>query len=69
MLTSTFSSGLPLRARFEEFRSLLAKNAAKRKIYYTTLRELEQCSARDLRDLGIAPSSIQQIAHEAAYGA
>ena len=51
------------------FRTQLAENAAKRKIYFTTLRELEQCSARDLQELRIAPSSIHQIAHEAAYGA
>ena len=68
-LTVTLFSGPSLRARFEMFRTQLAENAAKRKIYFTTLRELEQCSARDLQELRIAPSSIHQIAHEAAYGA
>ncbi|AGI66798.1 hypothetical protein OAN307_c10930 [Octadecabacter antarcticus 307] len=68
-LTATFFSGTSLRSRFETFRAQLDEKVAKRKIYQTTLKELEQCSARDLQDLGIAPSSIQQIAHEAAYGA
>ena len=68
-LTAPFFSGSSLRSRFEALRAQMSENAAKRKVYHTTLKELEQCSARDLRDLGIAPSSIRQIAHEAAYGA
>jgi|AntRauTorckE5430_2_1112549.scaffolds.fasta_scaffold293994_1 uncharacterized protein YjiS (DUF1127 family) len=67
-LTATFFSGASLRSRFETFRAQLAENTAKRKVYQTTLSELEQCSTRELQDLGIAPSSIHQIAHEAAYG-
>jgi hypothetical protein len=47
----------------------MSENAAKRKVYFTILKELEQCSPRDLQELRIAPSSIRQIAHEAAYGA
>ena len=68
-LTAPFFSGTSLGSRFEAFRAQMSEKAAKRKIYHTTLKELEQCSARDLRDLGIAPSSIRQIAYEAAYGA
>ena len=67
-LTASFFSGLSLKARYQTFRLQLSVNAAKRKVYYTTLRELEQCSARDLRDLRIASSSIHQVAREAAYG-
>jgi uncharacterized protein YjiS (DUF1127 family) len=69
VLTAPFFSGTSLRSRFEAIRTQISENAAKRKVYHTTLKELEQCSPRDLQDLGIAPSSIQQIAHEAAYGA
>jgi hypothetical protein len=47
----------------------MSENAAKRKVYFTILKELEQCSPRDLQELRITPSSIRQIAHEAAYGA
>ncbi|AGI67667.1 hypothetical protein OAN307_c20260 [Octadecabacter antarcticus 307] len=68
-LTATFFTGTSLRSRFEAFRDQLAENASKRKVYLTTLSELERTSARELQDLGIAPSSIRQIAHEAAYGA
>ena len=67
-LTAPFFTGTSLRLRFKALRALLSEKAAKRKIYYTTLKELEQCSVRDLQDLGIAPSSIRQIAHEATYG-
>ena len=67
-LTTSFFSGVSLKIRYQTFRLQLSVNAAKRKVYYTTLRALEQCSARDLRDLRIASSSIHQIAREAAYG-
>ena len=67
-ITAPFFSGTPLRLRLGAFRALLSEKVAKRKVYHTTLKELEQCSVRDLQDLGIAPSSIRQIAHEAAYG-
>ena len=46
----------------------MADRAAKRKVYRTTLAELEVLSTRDLADLGIARSSIRAIAYEAAYG-
>ena len=67
-ITSSFFSGTSLRLRLGAYSTLLSEKAAKRKVYHTTLKELEQCSVRDLQDLGIAPSSIRQIAHEAAYG-
>ena len=67
-ITSSFFSGTSLRLRLGAYRTLLSEKAAKRKVYHTTLKELEQCSVRDLQDLGIAQSSIRQIAHDAAYG-
>lgn len=42
--------------------------AAARKVYRTTLTELEGLSNRDLADLGINRSMIKSIAYEAAYG-
>jgi hypothetical protein len=68
-LTTPFFSSSSLKSRFEAFRAQMSENAAKRKVYFTILKELEQCSPRDLQELRIAPSSIRQIAHEAAYGA
>ena len=38
------------------------------KLYRATLNELRTLSDRELADLGIARSSIQAIAMEAAYG-
>ena len=49
------------------FRSL-TEARQKRAVYIRTLRELEQLSARELADLGIARALIAEIAHEAAYG-
>jgi hypothetical protein len=68
-LTAPFLSGSSLRSRFQAVRAQMSENAAKRKVYFTILKELEQFSPRDLQELRIAPSSIRQIAHEAAYGA
>lgn len=41
---------------------------AARKVYRTTLTELQALDNRDLADLGITRSMIRSIAHEAAYG-
>ena len=41
---------------------------AARKVYRTTLTELQALDNRDLADLGISRSMIRSIAHEAAYG-
>ncbi|MGB0799728.1 MAG: DUF1127 domain-containing protein [Planktomarina sp.] len=43
-------------------------NAAKRKVYRDTVRELNALSGRDLADLGIYRGAITSIAMEAAYG-
>lgn len=67
--TETFFAGTTLFARFAALRAQMADNAAKRKVYRTTIAELETLSARDLNDLGIARSMIKEIAYQAAYGA
>lgn len=67
--TETFFAGTSLMSRFHALRVQMADNAAKRKVYRTTIAELETLTSRDLHDLGIAPGMIKQIAHEAAYGA
>lgn len=41
---------------------------AARKVYRTTLTELQALDNRDLADLGINRSMIRAIAFEAAYG-
>ena len=46
----------------------LVKPDPRRAVYRQTVRELEQLSTRDLADLGISRSSIEQIARVAAYG-
>lgn len=68
VLTETFFSGTSLTERFGALRARLADNAAKRKVFRTTLSELESLSSRDLADLGISRSMIKGIAYEAAYG-
>jgi uncharacterized protein YjiS (DUF1127 family) len=46
----------------------LKLNAAKRRIYEKTVRELNVLTDRELTDLGIARLSIEDIARVAAYG-
>jgi uncharacterized protein YjiS (DUF1127 family) len=67
--TETFFAGTSLFERLSALRSQMSEAAAKRKTYRTTLAELQSLTARELADLGIAPSSIEEIAYEAAYGA
>jgi uncharacterized protein YjiS (DUF1127 family) len=46
-----------------------AKDAyAKRRIYVQTVEELHKLNDRELADLGISRLSINDVAHEAAYG-
>jgi uncharacterized protein YjiS (DUF1127 family) len=67
--TETFFAGSSFIARFSALRAQMADNAAKRKVYRTTLAELQTLSDRDLNDLGIARTMITEIAFQAAYGA
>lgn len=67
--TETFFAGTSLIARFVSLREQYRESAAKRRTYLTTLAELENLTARDLNDLGIAPGSVKEIAYRAAYSA
>ncbi|AZL60326.1 DUF1127 domain-containing protein [Tabrizicola piscis] len=54
-------------------RLLVLKDAAvvaiqQRRVFSTTVAELNALTDRELSDLGIARASIRSIAHEAAYG-
>ena len=51
--TDTGFAGFSLGQRFEAFRVDMADRAAKRKVYRTTLAELEVLSTRDLADLAL----------------
>ena len=62
------TGGITLSQRFAALRENFAAARAQRKIYTTTLTELEMLSNRDLADLGISRSMIKAIALEAAYG-
>jgi uncharacterized protein YjiS (DUF1127 family) len=42
-------------------------NAARRKVYRDTLRELSALSHRELCDLGLNHSEIKRVAYQAAY--
>lgn len=37
-------------------------------VYHRTLRELQGLTNRELNDLGLNPTMLRGIAHEAAYG-
>jgi uncharacterized protein YjiS (DUF1127 family) len=45
----------------------LRARMAQRKVYMTTLNELNQLSNRELADLGLHRSEIKYVAHQAAY--
>jgi uncharacterized protein YjiS (DUF1127 family) len=67
--TESFFAGTSITALLVSLREQYRDAVAKRKVYLTTLRELESLTKRDLSDLGIAPGSVKDIAYEAAYGA
>jgi uncharacterized protein YjiS (DUF1127 family) len=54
--------------RIGAFVATLKLNAAKRRIYEKTVRELNALTDRELTDLGIARLSIEDVARVAAYG-
>jgi uncharacterized protein YjiS (DUF1127 family) len=69
VLNQTLTSAAPsLRARFETLRDGIVEAARKRRVYHSTLRELETLTFRELSDMGIDPTSLRKIAYEAAYG-
>lgn len=67
-ITETFSGSTSLSERFAALRENFATARAQRKIYTTTVAELDALSNRDLADLGLNRSMINSIAFEAAYG-
>ena len=70
MAYTTQSRGfaLTLGERLGAVRARLAEAAAQRKVYRTTVAELDALSNRDLSDLGLSRSMIKSVAIEAAYG-
>lgn len=54
--------------KIANLRADVTEALAKRRVYRTTVAELNQLSNRELADLGIARSAIRGIATEAAYG-
>lgn len=59
---------LGLRDRVSAILQAFAEAREQRKVYYTTLKELQALNNRELADLGISASEIPFIAREAAYG-
>jgi uncharacterized protein YjiS (DUF1127 family) len=54
--------------RFAGFVASVKINAAKRRVYEKTVRELNALTDRELTDLGISRLSIEDVARVAAYG-
>ncbi len=67
-ITETFTGGSTLSERFAALRENFATARAQRKIYTTTINELDSLSNRDLADLGLSRSMIKTVAYEAAFG-
>ncbi len=67
-LTQTYFRPLGLTQRLQAIRTQIADAMERRKVYRTTLNELESLTSRDLDDLGISRTMIRDIAYEAAYG-
>jgi uncharacterized protein YjiS (DUF1127 family) len=59
---------LGLADRFAAYVATVKMNAAKRRIYEKTVRELNVLTDRELTDLGISRLSIEDVARVAAYG-
>ncbi len=64
----TLPSSIPFSDRLASLRATLSDKMAKRKVFQTTLNELQSLSNRDLADLGLSRSALRGIAFEAAYG-
>lgn len=67
-LNTTRTDAPSLWARLATFRAELGERAAKRRLYKSTLSELNALSDRDLEDLGLHRSRIAEVARGAAYG-
>ncbi|MEO1640815.1 MAG: DUF1127 domain-containing protein [Pseudomonadota bacterium] len=66
--TETYFAGTSIASQFGALRARWSEAAEKRRIFRTTVAELQNLNARELADLGIHPTSIHAIAREAAYG-
>lgn len=67
-LNATRTPALGLTERITLALSAVKTSYRKYAVYRHTLRELKALSDRELSDLGIHASMIDQIAREAAYG-
>ncbi len=65
---NTHTAATSITDRFSTMLARIADDRAKRRVYNTTLRELNMLSNRDLNDLGISHADIEPIAYKAAYG-
>lgn len=57
-----------LLGRIRSLRDTAADYINRRRVYRTTLNELQTLNPRELTDLGLNPSMIRQIAYQAAWG-
>jgi hypothetical protein len=64
----TLPASIPFMDRLSGVHATLSDKMAKRKVFLTTLRELQSLSNRDLADLGLSRAALRGIAMEAAYG-
>lgn len=62
------AASLSLADRFSGVLATLNAVLASRAVYAQTIRELNALTDRELADLGIARTSIADVAREAAYG-
>ena len=67
-IIETRTHGITLVQRFTALLENVAAARAQRKVYTTTVDELDNLSNRELADLGLTRASIKSIAYEAAYG-
>ncbi len=67
-ITDTRTFGNSLGQRLTALRATIVTGLEQRKVYRTTVAELEVLTNRELNDLGISRSMIKSIAIEAAYG-
>ena len=67
-ITETRTYGITLAQRFTALLEKVAAARTRRKVYTTTVDELNNLSNRELADLGLTRTSIKSIAFGAAYG-
>ena len=65
-MTDTRAHGATVSERISQLRGYVAGRLAQRRVFRTTLNELQALNDRELADLGIARGNIPAIAREAA---